>query len=468
MNFISLDFIIFLLVTLLGFYSLKDKWRTPFLLAASYFFYGYWSIPYLFLLIFTMVVDFYFAIKIEEAKTQKLRKSFLIFSLFLNLGILFVFKYFNFFVDILHETVGMQIKESHLILPFAISFYTFHAMSYVIDVYRHQIKAERNFVPYSAYVMFFPQLVAGPIARAQHLLHQFREKKYFKTEQWLSAFWYIACGYIMKMVLADNIGPTVDYYYYETGPEKTPFNIVQATYLFAFQIYFDFAGYTSIAIGIAKLFDFELVKNFERPYIAQSMTEFWRRWHISLSTWLRDYLYVSLGGNRHGKLKMYRNLMLTMLLGGIWHGANLTFLLWGFLHGLYLVIEKVIKSFAFTSSVSNYIPKFVRIFIVFNLVSLAWIPFRCKTIAESIERMQLFGHWFIHPLSYISFSDIQRKLWILVIGWLVFEWITEKWDLHQRFIKSNLVVKYCSAYAAIVIIVLFAQTNPEAFIYFQF
>lgn len=468
MNFVSLDFIIFLLVVLVGFYSLRDKWRTPFILGASYFFYGYWSIPYLFLLIFTMGIDYYFAIKIEEASTQKLRKLYLIFSLSLNLGILFVFKYFNFFVDIIHEVSNIQFKESNLILPFAISFYTFHAMSYVIDVYRNQIKAERNFIPYSAYVMFFPQLVAGPIARAQHLLHQFQEKKYFKTEQWVSAFWYIACGYIMKMVLADNIGPTLDYHFYGENAELTPFNVAQGTYLFAFQIYFDFAGYTSIAIGVAKLFDFELVKNFDRPYISQSITEFWRRWHISLSTWLRDYLYISLGGNRHGKIKMYRNLMLTMLLGGIWHGANLTFLLWGFLHGFYLVLEKVIKSFAFTASINKFIPKFIRIFLVFNLVSLAWIPFRSATISESLERMQLFGQWLINPLAYISFSDIQRKLWMLIIGWLIFEWLISKWDLYQKFMKSNLFVKYCSIYAAIVTVVLFAQTNPEAFIYFQF
>lgn len=467
MNFVSLDFIIFLIVVLIGFYSVKEKWRMPFILAASYFFYGYWSIPYLFLLIFTMGIDFYFAIQIEDAKRNKLRKFYLILSLSLNLGILFIFKYFNFTMELLRELVGIEFKQINLILPFAISFYTFHAMSYIIDVYRKEIKAERNFIPYSAYVMFFPQLVAGPIARAQHLLYQFREKKSLKVDQWLSAFWYIGCGYIMKMVLADNIGPTVDYYY-DSGAEKTVFNVAQGTYLFAFQIYFDFAGYTSIAIGIAKLFDFELVKNFDRPYISQSVTEFWRRWHISLSTWLRDYLYISLGGNRGGQIRTYRNLMLTMILGGIWHGANLTFLLWGLLHGFYLVVEKSIKNVPLIINFFKCIPGFIRVIIVFNLISLAWIPFRSKSITDSLERMQIFSHWISNPFSAISAFEVQKKLWFLIIGWLIFESIIAKYDLHKKFIKSNVLVKYCSIYAIIFIVVLFAQTNPEAFIYFQF
>lgn len=470
MNFISFDFAIFLIAVLAGFYALPHRFRTLFLLLASYFFYGYWSIPYLFLLIATMLIDFLFAQLIEDAVDPKRKKLFLTLSLVLNLGILFVFKYFNFTMDLIYDATGSRLAVSSLILPFGISFYTFHSISYVVDVYHALIPAERNFIPYSAYVMFFPQLVAGPIARAKHLLHQFEEKKYFRSEQWWAGLWFIALGYCMKVVLADNLSPAVDAFL-GTGPDvlaHTVWRSVQGIYFFAFQIYFDFAGYTSIAIGVAKLFDFELVKNFDTPYFSASITEFWRRWHISLSSWLRDYLYISLGGNRKGKLRTYVNLMLTMLLGGLWHGANVTFVIWGAMHGAYLVIERMLKSNPATLTICRKVPRGVRIFITFQLVCLAWIPFRMPDIAGSIALAKQFFLWAMHPLSYTNGAETQKFLWALIALWMLFEYAERRWRLQERFMKLPFFVKIALLYLFTAGILLFMQGNSRAFIYFQF
>jgi alginate O-acetyltransferase complex protein AlgI len=471
MNFVSWHFGIFLAVVLAGFYALPGRWRTHWLLAASYFFYGYWSVKYLLLLVATMLIDFFFAQLIADSRTEKGRKYFLVSSLLLNLGILFVFKYFNFVMDLIFDVTHHRLAASSLILPFGISFYTFHSISYVVDVYRRVIPAERRFISYSAYVMFFPQLVAGPIARASHLLHQFAEPKRFNPEQWTRGLWFISCGYFMKVVLADNLAPAVDLFLGQHVGDviaRTPLEVAQGIYFFAFQIYFDFAGYTSIAIGVAKLFDYELVKNFDRPYIAQSITEFWRRWHISLSTWLRDYLYIGLGGNRQGRLKTYRNLMLTMLLGGLWHGANITFVIWGGLHGFYLVIEKLLRANPVASALCRKIPAPVRILITFHLVCVAWIFFRMPDLHSAGETLRYFATWLSNPLKYTYAAGVQRYLWALILGWLVFEMLEARLNLRERFVELPIGGKVVTVYGVVAAILLFAQTNPQAFIYFQF
>jgi D-alanyl-lipoteichoic acid acyltransferase DltB (MBOAT superfamily) len=249
---------------------------------------------------------------------------------------------------------------------------------------------------------------------------------------------------------------------------RTPLDVAQGIYFFAFQIYFDFAGYTSIAIGVAKLFDYELVKNFDRPYISQSITEFWRRWHISLSTWLRDYLYIGLGGNRNGRLKTYRNLMLTMLLGGLWHGASITFVVWGGLHGSYLVVERLVRANPVVLALCRKIPGPIRILTTFHLVCLAWIFFRMPDLPSSLETVRYFAIWLSDPLKYTTVGGVQRYLWALILGWLLFEMLEARLNLRERFVGLPIGGKVVTAYGVTAAILLFAQTNPQAFIYFQF
>ena len=467
MSFVSTDFLLFLTVVLATFYALPQRHRNTLLLAASYFFYGYWSVKYLCLLIFTMVVDYFVALLIDRAADDQSRKRFLVVSLVINLGILFLFKYLNFFSDLVAVvTSGRRLVSVDLVLPFGISFYTFHAMSYVIDVYRRVLPAERSFVHYSGYVMFFPQLVAGPIARASHLLHQFAEPKFPRREKWIEGSWLIAKGFFMKMVIADKVAPAVDAYFHFSEAPRTAALMTQAVYFFAFQIYCDFAGYTEIARGVAKLFDYELVVNFERPYSATSITDFWRRWHISLSTWLRDYLYISLGGNRRGEWRTYRNLMLTMLLGGLWHGANLTFVVWGGAHGLLLSIEKFAQRTRWRT-ISAAVPTALKRIVTFQLVCLTWIPFRAENVHSAGEITRSFLHFWTHPRE-LEVREIDIKLWFLIATWMTFEWAEARFSLRDRFSQASTVVRYAALYAAILAIVLFAETNPKAFIYFQF
>jgi alginate O-acetyltransferase complex protein AlgI len=410
-----------------------------------------------------MVIDYILALKIEGSDSDRKRKTYLASSIIANLGILFIFKYFNLFNELFTTLLSRPGFSLDLILPFGISFYTFHAMSYTIDVYRRVIPAERNFTYYSAYVMFFPQLVAGPIARASHLLHQFSTPKRIRVENIVQGSWMIAKGFVMKLVIADHIAPFVDAYY---GNEavKTPLLVLQAAYLFSFQIYFDFSGYTEMARGIAKVFDFDLTLNFDRPYFAGSITEFWRRWHISLSTWLRDYLYISLGGNRSGKFKTYRNLFLTMLLGGLWHGSNWTFVVWGALHGMFLSIEKGIGPKF--SKFFTFIPRPIKIIFTFNLVTFAWIFFRSSSFSQASFIISTISDFLTHP--YFNSGEIQRKLWFLALSWTAFEWAEANFKLDLRFYKMHWFGKSLVVYSFLVIIFLFAELNPKAFIYFQF
>lgn len=459
MIFNSIDFLIFLSIVLPTFFLLSDRYRIPFLVVASYYFYGYWSWGYLLLLLFTMGVDYVIALAMNRTPSEGRRKHLLVLSIVLNLGVLFVFKYFNLFSDLFAAMAGRAPFRSELILPFGISFYTFHAMSYTIDVYRRVIPAERDFILYSGYIMFFPQLVAGPIARASHLLHQFEEKKRFKLENFIEGSYLIARGYFFKVVLADAFGGFVDAYFSDQVT-RTPLLMTQSIYFFAFQIYCDFCGYTDIARGIARWFDFRLVDNFHRPYFATSITDFWRRWHISLSTWLRDYLYIPLGGNRGGRLATYRNLMITMLLGGLWHGASWTFVVWGGLHGLYLSVEK-----ALGVGKESRVPAIVRRLFVFHLVCFAWIFFRAADFQQAWMVLTYVGKVFTTPFMP---GEIHIKLWVMALFLFSFETCEARLDLQLRFQRAPAVLRVALIYGAIAFISLFAELNPRSFIYFQF
>jgi D-alanyl-lipoteichoic acid acyltransferase DltB (MBOAT superfamily) len=310
--------------------------------------------------------------------------------------------------------------------------------------------------------MFFPQLVAGPLARASHLLHQFATPKRLRFENVVDGLWLIIRGYFFKMVIADRLSPLVDAEFDSVG-QGNSILAVQAIYFFAFQIYFDFCGYTNIAQGLARLFDFELAVNFNQPYTATSITDFWRRWHISLSTWLRDYLYVSLGGNRHGKWKTYRNLLLTMVLGGLWHGANLTFVIWGTIHGVLLSLEKAAKNIHWAFE----IPTWAKRVLTFHLVCLAWIFFRCKSVDQAFRILSDLGAIFTKGLEG-NWRHICLFLWFFVFLGLFWEWAEARLQLYARYKRMGVVSQSFYWWVSFILFFLFAEFNPTAFIYFQF
>ncbi len=345
MLFNSFIFLLFLALVWLVDRVLPGRWRTHFLLVASYAFYGYWHWGFCSLLAVSTVVDFFVGQRLGAPEVSLSRRRYLLaLSVCVNLGILGLFKYFDFFASSLETMLGTFGLEAdlfhlHVLLPVGISFYTFQTMSYTIDIFRGAMQPTRSFASFALYVAFFPQLVAGPIERARRLLPQLEHRGYATRTQLQSGLALITIGMFRKVVIGDLCGRYADHMF--AGPEYyASLELLVGLCLFSLQIYNDFAGYSSIARGSARLLGVELMENFRQPYFATSITDFWRRWHISLSTWLRDYLYISLGGNRRGRRRTYANLMITMLLGGLWHGASWTFVVWGGLHGLYLAVHK--------------------------------------------------------------------------------------------------------------------------------
>ncbi|MFX0211814.1 MAG: MBOAT family O-acyltransferase, partial [Candidatus Hodarchaeota archaeon] len=395
MLFNSYTFLIFIIIVLCCYYSLSRKLQNRLLLLASYIFYGWWDWRFLSLLAISSIVNFFCGKKIASSKNSKIRKMFLIVSLCTNLGILGFFKYCNFFSQNIHNVlrlVGLQVDFPllEILLPVGISFYTFQAMAYTIDIYRRHENPCNNFWDFALYVSFFPQLVAGPIERSVHLLPQFQSQRKITPEIFYSGCQLILMGYFKKILIADTAAPLVNEIFGNINSAGT-FELIIGVYLFALQIYGDFAGYSDIARGVSRLFGINLCLNFKQPYLTANITEFWRCWHISLSSWLRDYLYISLGGNRHGTLKTYRNIMLTMLLGGLWHGASWNFVIWGGLHGLYLSFHKLMlkgKKIKYTTKPEkgyHFIKWMLKVFLTFNLVSLTWIFFRAKSLSLAID-----------------------------------------------------------------------------------
>ncbi|UCD62099.1 MAG: MBOAT family protein, partial [Flavobacteriaceae bacterium] len=340
MLFNSLDFAIFFPVVFVFYWIVaKNKTaRNVFLLAASYFFYGWWDWRFLFLIVISSLVDYVVGHQLSQTSIYKRRKLLLGLSLLVNLGFLCYFKYTNFFIETFVDSFrlfgkNIEVSTLNIILPVGISFYTFQTLSYTIDVYRNQLKPTKDILSFFAFVAFFPQLVAGPIERASHLLPQFYKTYRFNYELVKSGLLLMAFGLFKKMVIADRVAILVNQVY-NNPSEYHGYETILATVFFAFQIYCDFSGYSDIAIGIGRTMGFDLMKNFDSPYFSKSITEFWRRWHISLSTWFRDYVYIPLGGNRKGEARTYFNLFAVFLISGLWHGAAMTFLIWGAIHGL--------------------------------------------------------------------------------------------------------------------------------------
>ncbi len=471
MTFNSLIFIIFFLAVYALHLLLPSKFRWMVLLTASCYFYMAFIPIYILILGFTIIIDYLAAIYIEKA-AGRLRKLFLIFSLIANIGVLAVFKYYNFLNENLSSFLhGFGLHDPFpylsILLPIGLSFHTFQAMSYTIEVYRGHQKAERHFGFYALYVMFFPQLVAGPIERPQHILPQLKNPDLKITQDdVLSGFAQALFGFFKKVVVADTIAIQVeniyDNYQYNNG-----ITLLVATYLFAFQIYCDFSGYSDIAVGIARMMGFELMQNFRLPYFSKSVTEFWRRWHISLSTWLRDYLYISLGGNRKGKHRTYFNLIITMLLGGLWHGASWTFVVWGGLNGFYLAIERIMPKITPVGEKLNILGKALKVFICFNLICFTWVFFRASSLAQAnhiISSILSFGGGLTIKDTSVFSNLCFALLLLLIIEYLVLR----KCNIENILSKygTRKVTVFCAA--MVMVMVLWGVSDGSQFIYFQF
>lgn len=489
MLFNTIDFVIFFIVVLTTFSIVKKgKFQHIFLVAASYFFFYYTSNYLIVLLIFTTIWDFYFGEIIYKAKTVRLKKIVLTISLAGNLGLLGFFKYADFAIAQInflgsYFDLQEQIPLLHLALPIAISFYTFHSITYTVGIYRGHLIPVKSFTDYAIFVAFFPQLVAGPILRARDFLPQLREKIdefqigtrlrqiVIQNSNLKFGVSMMALGFFKKMFFADNIAPLVNEIFANPVGHDS-FAIVLATIGFGIQIYSDFSGYSDIAIGAALIMGFRIPMNFNKPYFAISPADFWRRWHVSLSTWLRDYLYIPLGGNRKSNLRTYFNLMIVMFLGGLWHGASWNFVIWGLLHGSYLSCHRIIAN-RFPNLVSNQFfrskaGKLASILITQYLVFLAWIPFRIENSEHMTYAIQKYLILDIHSGSIIPFL-ISHKLSILfIILFIILHIISYKKNILEKIAVLPLHWWTCILIIIATSIIFFYDGNSEDFIYFRF
>jgi len=481
MLFNSLHFLVFFPFVTLVYFVLPHKFRWLLLLLASYYFYMSWKLEYVVLLAVTTLTVYLCALAIQKTLSKKKKKFYLSLSLVVTLGIIFGFKYFNFFNDSLRAildqfTLNLDIPYLRLLLPIGISFYTFQALSYVIDVYQGKIKAERHLGIFALYISFFPQLVAGPIERASNLLPQFFKKQEFDYKRVTDGMKVMLWGFFLKMVVADRLAMFVDLIY-NSPTDYTGWPLIIATYFFGFQIYCDFAGYSFIAIGAAQVLGFDLMDNFKRPYFSKSIQEFWRRWHISLSTWFRDYIYIPLGGSQVKKSKVLRNVIIVFFVSGLWHGAGLTFIIWGLLHGAYLIIGSLTKgirekALGFMGAIKHSrIHKFIQLLVTFHLVTFAWIFFRSNTISDAFY---VINNLFVK--SNLSFDEVftlsqSREFIVAIVAILFMEFIhliQERVRIRQFLDDKPIILRWILYYIIIFAILIFGVFEKVPFIYFQF
>lgn len=477
MSFISPEFVLFFCTIVPLFFILPHKYRWIMLLIFSYFFYAYGNIQYVPILLGTTLIDYFAAIKIEDSKTETGRRLWLAASMTSNLGILFIFKYFNFFNQSLGTVLGYQPFTLDLILPIGISFYTFQSMSYTIDVYKRQMHVERNLGIMATFVVFFPQLVAGPIERATNLLDQFFKEMKWDTDRVVGGLQLMLWGFFKKVVIADRLAVYVNAVYNDVT-DYTGMSLILATVFFAFQIYCDFSAYSDIAIGAARVLGFDLMTNFRQPYFSQSVREFWARWHISLSTWFRDYLYIPLGGNRAGFTRGLLNLFFVFLVSGLWHGANWTFVMWGTLHGLAVVFLAVTRQFNinFLTGKDPFSTS-IRWALTFAFVCFAWIFFRANTWADA---MYIVGNLFNFSASVdltapftAGLLGAQNEFYLVfaLIGFLFLaDGLMAKFGLENLLAKTHFVPRWAFYYglAAAVLFSGLYGAGASSFIYFQF
>ncbi|MFP3591696.1 MBOAT family O-acyltransferase [Chryseobacterium sp. SIMBA_038] len=477
MLFNSIAFLIFLPIIFILYWCVCNKnykFQNMLLLAASFYFYGCWDWRFLFLLVFSIGLDYFSGIQIENSKTKKWATFWLVLSIAINLGFLGFFKYYNFFIENFVELLksfgfGVNIWILKVILPVGISFYTFHGLSYVIDVYKKRIPAERNYVDYAVFVSYFPLLVAGPIERATHLLPQIQRNRSFDYEKAKDGMAQILWGFFKKMVIADNCAPIVNEIFNNYHTESAS-NLVLGAVLFAFQIYGDFSGYSDIALGTSRLFGIELLKNFSYPYFSRDIAEFWRRWHISLSSWFRDYLYIPLGGSKGGLWMKIRNTFIIFLVSGFWHGANWTFIIWGGLNAIFflpLLIAEKNRHNLEVVAMGKIIPSFREIFsimITFALTCFAWIFFRAASVSDAIGYIK--G---IFSQSLFSFpTEFRPLLFGLIIFMMGMEWMNRTHDYGLKIHERKPIVQAVIYIVVAYLILNFANFGSNEFIYFQF
>ncbi len=489
MLFNSIHFLIFFPVVTILYFLSPQKYRWMLLLGASCYFYMAFIPAYILILAVTIVIDYFAGIFIERSEGSKKRK-YLVMSIISLCMVLFVFKYFNFVnqnLAALSELfyVEYPISNLGLILPIGLSFHTFQSLSYVVEVYRGRQKAERHFGLYSLYVMFYPQLVAGPIERPQQLLYQFYEHHKFDYRRIADGLKLMTWGMFKKVVIADRLAVFVNQVY-DNPQNYDGFSNVIATVFFAFQIYCDFSGYSDIAIGSAQVMGFKLMQNFNRPYFSKSISEFWKRWHISLSTWFRDYLYIPLGGNKVPIPRWYFNLFITFLVSGLWHGANWTFVIWGALHGTYLIVGIITRNFrtkvvnAVGLSRHKTLHRFMQTMITATLVCISWIFFRAMNLGDAITIFkgmftgignigQIFGPDRSHVL-YLDRNLFDFSVCIFLILFLgLVELIQRRGSIIEMLNKKPPVYRWALYYLILIVIILFGQYEiSQRFIYFQF
>jgi D-alanyl-lipoteichoic acid acyltransferase DltB (MBOAT superfamily) len=464
MLFNTTQFFIFLPVVLALFYMSPQRFRRYILLAASYFFYACWNYKFIALLLTLTAIDYTSGIWLEKLAPGPKRKAFLILSLAANLGFLGFFKYYNFLANNLALLLG---KPSHsffldIVLPLGISFHTFQSMSYVVDVYRGQQKAVRSPIDYALFICFFPQLVAGPIVRARTFFRDYFDWHPPSTGDVSNGIFLLALGLTKKMAFADQFAKVANRYFNDIAGNPGMVTAWTGVIAFGLQIYFDFSGYTDMAIGMAKLLGFHFPVNFRRPYLASSITDFWRRWHISLSTWLRDYLYIPLGGNRHGKWMTYRNLAITMLLGGLWHGASWNFVIWGGYHGALLSVERLFRGDRPLRDDWDWLYP-AKAILTFGLVMISWVFFRAADLPQSL---QVLGQMFSHPGGHTLLEHWHVGLALVALALAVVE---EKFEWFERIMQAP-AWAYASALAAMFLCLeVFGVIDASIpFIYFQF
>lgn len=479
MLFNSIQFLIFLPIVVFLYFLIPHKYRWTLLLIGSYYFYMSWKPEFVILIIVSTLADYIIGLKLDITESLKKRKVLLALSLIINLGLLFTFKYFNFFSDSLvlflqNISIPIQPLTLKILLPVGISFYTFQTLSYTIDVYRKKISPEKHLGIFAVYVSYFPQLVAGPIERAKNLLPQFKTQQVFKYKRVTNGLKLIIWGFFKKIVIADTIAIGVNTVYNNVS-DYAGLTLIVATILFAFQIYCDFSGYSDIAIGTSQIFGLTLMDNFKRPYFSKSISDFWKRWHISLSSWFKDYLYIPLGGNRVKKSRANLNLLIVFTVSGLWHGANWTFILWGLIHGIYLVISKLLINIrskfkiVFRLNKLRKTTRIIQAIFVFILVTFAWIFFRANSLSDAVYILRNIFSDFSFSGSSLGMSAYSLYI---VLGAIIFMEIIHFIQEHvgmRQFLSTKPTLIRWGAYSFILLsILLFGSFDSQEFIYFQF
>ena len=484
MLFNSFHFLVFFPIVVGLYYALPQKFRWILLLIASYYFYMSWKAEYIILIVASTLVDFGAGLAIENADSKKRKKLWLFLSLFVNLGLLFTFKYWDFFNESIRDTLNLfsiQFDPStlKLLLPVGISFYTFQTLSYTIDIYYGKIKPIKHLGIFATYVSFFPQLVAGPIERAKHLIPQFYNKVVFEYERVKNGLLLMLWGFFVKIVIADRLAILVNTVYKHDDShnyllDHTGASLFIASFFFMFQLYLDFSAYSNIAIGAARVLGFDLRSNFRRPYWATSISDFWHRWHISLSTWFRDYVYIPLGGNKRGVKRHLINLLITFVLSGVWHGASWNFVLWGLLNGIFLIAQVFIdRRKTSTKPKTSFLKRLLQSGVVMLLWGGSLIFFRAQTFDDAIyvfQNISLTGWDNLYELG-LTVSEFKFVFYCLVSIYIL-DYIQEKKDLYKFLAGRNIVIRFAVYITAILMIIYLGaygeDVSDNQFLYFQF